>query len=127
MTETARPEELLTRVGLFAALGRVELAKLAAYLDPVELAAGADVFRQGDTGDSLYVVAAGTLGVFVAAADGGSTLRVGALFTGEPRSATVRADDPSTILQLPRDRFLALVVREPTISLTIAATLSLRL
>ena len=37
MTETARPEDLLTRVGLFAALGRVELAKLAAYLDSVDL------------------------------------------------------------------------------------------
>src|SRR5262245_63887563 len=138
MTETARPEELLTRVGLFAALGRVELAKLAAYLDPVELVAGGEVFRQGETGDSLYVVASGALGVFVASAAGGSTLRVGtltsgeafgemALFTGEPRSATIRADSPSTILQMPRDRFLALVVREPTISLTIAATLSQRL
>ena len=62
MTETARPEELLTRVGLFAALGRVELAKLAAYLDPVELDAGGEVFRQGETGDSLYVVASGALG-----------------------------------------------------------------
>src|SRR5262245_12764962 len=138
MTDPARPEELLTRVGLFAALGRVELAKLAAYLDPVELIAGGEVFRQGETGDSLYVVASGALGVFVASADGGSTLRVGtlaagdlfgemALFTGEPRSATIRADGPSTILQMPRDRFLALVVREPTISLTIAATLSQRL
>jgi CRP-like cAMP-binding protein/di/tricarboxylate transporter len=138
MTENARPEDLLTRVGLFAALGRVELAKLAAYLDSVELAAGGEVFRQGDRGDSLYVVAAGTLGVFMASADGRSTLRVGtltpgdlfgemALFTGEPRSATIRAEVRSTILQLPRERFLALVVREPTISLTIAATLSQRL
>ena len=138
MTETSRPEDLLTRVGLFAALGRVELAKLAAYLDPVELTAGGEVFRQGDSGDSLYVVAAGTLGAFVAAADGRSALRVGtltpgdlfgemALFTGQARSATIRTDGPSTILQLPRERFLALVVREPTISLTIAATLSQRL
>jgi CRP-like cAMP-binding protein len=117
MTETSRPEDLLTRVGLFAALGRVELAKLAAYLDPVELTAGGEVFRQGDSGDSLYVVAAGTLGAFVAAADGRSALRVGtltpgdlfgemALFTGQARSATIRADGPSTILQLPRERFL---------------------
>jgi len=138
MTESARPEELLTRVSLFAALGRVELARLAAYLDPVELAAGSEVFRQGDAGDSLYVVATGTLGVFVAAADGQGALRVGhlaagdlfgemALFTGEPRSATIRAEGPCTILQLPRERFLSLVVREPTISLTIAATLSQRL
>jgi CRP-like cAMP-binding protein len=28
-----------------------------------------------------------------------------ALFTGQARSATIRADGPSTILQLPRERF----------------------
>ena len=83
MTEAARPEELLTRVGLFAALGRVELAKLAAHLEPVELPAGHEVFRQGDTGDSLYIVAEGALGAFVAAADGRSTLRVATFGPGD--------------------------------------------
>jgi CRP-like cAMP-binding protein/di/tricarboxylate transporter len=138
MTDTARPEELLTRVGLFAALGRVELAKLAAYLEPVDVAPGHEVFRQGEAGDSLYIVTEGALGVFVASADRRSTLRVGtlepgdlfgemALFTGEPRSATIVAERPCTVLQLPRDRFLVLVRREPTISLAIVSTLSERL
>ena len=138
MTNTAGPEELLTRVGLFAALGRVELAKLAAYLEPVDVAAGHEVFRQGEAGDSLYIVTEGVLGVFVASADRRSTLRMGtlepgdlfgemALFTGEPRSATIVAEQPCTVLQLPRDRFLVLVHREPTISLAIVSTLSERL
>jgi di/tricarboxylate transporter len=83
-------------------------------------------------------VAAGGLGVFVTAPSGGGTTRVGtlapgdlfgemALFTGEPRSATIRAEKPSSVLQLPRERFLVLLRREPTISLTIAAMLSDRL
>ena len=138
MTEPARPEELLTRVGLFAALGRVELAKLAAYLEPVELPAGREVFHQGEAGDSLYIVTGGALGVFVVAPDGRTQLRVAglapgdlfgemALFTGEARSATVVAEQASTVLQLPRDRFLVLVRREPAISLAIVATLSERL
>ncbi len=138
MIEPARPEELLTRVGLFAALGRVELAKLAAYLEPVELPAGREVFHQGEAGDSLYIVTGGALGVFVVAPDGRTQLRVAglapgdlfgemALFTGEARSATVVAEQASTVLQLPRDRFLVLVRREPAISLAIVATLSERL
>jgi CRP-like cAMP-binding protein/di/tricarboxylate transporter len=138
VTDTARPEDLLTRVGLFSTLGRVELAKLAAYLEPVEVQTGREVFRQGEAGDSLYIVTEGALGVFVASGDGRSALRVStlapgdlfgemALFTGEPRSATVLADRPSTVLQLPRERFLLLVRREPAISLTIVATLSERL
>ena len=96
------------------------------------------MFQQGDAGDSLYIVGAGALAAYVAPEDGRGAVRVGtfapgdlfgemALFTGEPRSATIRAERPSTILQLPRERFLALVRREPTISLTIAATLSERL
>ena len=138
MTDTARPEELLTRVGLFATLGRVELAKLAAYLEPVEVPAGGEVFRQGETGDSLYIVTEGAFGVLVASGDRRNALRLStlapgdlfgemALFTGEPRSATVVADRPSTVLQLPRERFLVLMRREPAISLTIVATLSERL
>jgi CRP-like cAMP-binding protein/di/tricarboxylate transporter len=138
MTETVRPEEVLTRVGLFAGLGRVELAKLAAHLEPVAIEPGHVVFRQGEPGDSLYVVASGLLGVFVAAPAGPDLLRVGtlapgdpfgemALFTGAPRSATIRAERAGTILKLPRERFLVLLGREPSISLTIATTLSERL
>ncbi|HEU5196686.1 MAG TPA: cyclic nucleotide-binding domain-containing protein, partial [Methylomirabilota bacterium] len=100
--------------------------------------AGGEVFHQGDAGDSLYIVAGGALAAWVASEDDHGAVRVGrfapgdlfgemALFTGEPRSATIRAEVASTILQLPRERFLVLVRREPTISLTIAATLSERL
>jgi CRP-like cAMP-binding protein/di/tricarboxylate transporter len=138
MSDALRPEEVLTRVPVFAALGRVELAKLAAYLETMAIEPGHEVFRQGDPGDSLYVVADGALGVFVTAPDGPTPMRVGslapgelfgemALFTGEPRSATIRAERSSTILKLPRERFLLLVSREPMISLTIATTLSERL
>jgi CRP-like cAMP-binding protein/di/tricarboxylate transporter len=138
MTETVRPEEVLTRVGLFAGLGRVELAKLAAHLEPVAVEPGDVVFRQGDPGDSLYLVAAGALGVFVATPEGRDLLRVGtlspgdpfgemALFTGEPRSATIRAVRGGSVLRLPRERFLVLLGREPSIALTILTTLSERL
>jgi CRP-like cAMP-binding protein/di/tricarboxylate transporter len=136
MTEATRPEEVLTRTGAFAVLGRVDLAKLAAYLDPVDLPAGAEVFRQGDVGASLYIVADGALGVFVTADDRHlrvDTLAPGdlfgemALFTGAPRSATVRAECASTVLELPRERFFELMRREPALSLVVAATLSERL
>src|SRR6185503_13069033 len=108
-------EDLLARVALFAGLDRVDLAKLAAYLEPLEVPAGGEVFRQGDAADSLYIVAAGALAAYVAGRDEDQSVRVGtfatgdlfgemALFTGEPRSATIRAERPSTILQLPRER-----------------------
>jgi hypothetical protein len=47
MSDALRPEEVLTRVPVFAALGRVELAKLAAYLETMAIEPGHEVFRQG--------------------------------------------------------------------------------
>lgn len=131
-------QELLTKVELFAGLDRVDLAKLAAHLDPVKAEDGGEVFHQGEPGDSLYVVACGRFGVFVAAGEGAGEIRVAtlsagdlfgemSLFTNEPRSATVRAEGGGEALRLERGRFLDLLRREPTISLAIAATLSRRL
>ena len=137
MTEATRLEELLHRTGAFAVLGRVDLAKLAAYLDPLEVPVDGEVFRQGDAGASLYIVVDGALEVFVTTPDDrrlridtlvpGDLFGEMALFTGAPRSATVRAERASTVLQLPRERFFDLMRREPALSLVIAATLSDRL
>jgi di/tricarboxylate transporter len=128
---------LLARVDLFAGLSRLTLAKLAAHLVPVELAAGAELFRQGAPGDAFYLVSGGEIGVYVSGGDGGearvAVLRAGdpvgemALLTSGPRSATVRAESDGRLLRLDRARFLRLVREEPDVLLAIAATLSRRL
>jgi di/tricarboxylate transporter len=135
----ARPsaEALLTRVPLFVGLGRVELARLAAHLEPLDLAPDRDVVRQGDAGDSLYVVERGVFAVLmstpnspaarVATLGPGDVFGEMALLTDEPRSATVRAETGGRVLCLARDRFLALLRSEPDAFLALATTLSRRL
>ena len=131
-------EDLLTRVPLFEGIDRVTLARLAAHLDPLVVAEGETVCRQGEPGDCLYVVATGRLGVHVHAADGQVSRRIDglgpgdffgemALLTGEPRSATVRAETPSRMLRLERERFETLVRTQPSSFLAIARVLSRRL
>jgi CRP-like cAMP-binding protein/di/tricarboxylate transporter len=131
-------EDVLTRIPLFAGLDRVARAQLAAHLDPVAVAQGDAVCRQGEPGDSLYVVAAGRLGVHVHDPAGRASRRIDglgpgdffgemALLTGEPRSATVRAEAPSRVLRLDRERFEALVRQQPSSFLAIARELSRRL
>jgi CRP-like cAMP-binding protein/di/tricarboxylate transporter len=131
-------EDFLTRIPLFAEIDRVALAQLAAHLDPLVLEEGDTVCRQGEPGDCLYVLTAGRLGVHVHDPDGGASRRIDglnpgdffgemALLTGEPRSATVRAEARSRVLRLERERFEALVREQPSSFLAIARGLSRRL
>src|SRR5262245_52315838 len=128
----------LAAIPLFAEIDRVALAQLAAHLDPVVLHEGDIVCRQGEPGDCLFVLTSGRLGVHVHGPDSRASRRIDglgpgdffgemALLTGEPRSATVRAEAPSRVLRLDRDHFEALVREQPSTFLAIARVLSRRL
>ena len=90
------------------------LGRLARALVPVEATAGEAVVRQGDPGDSYYLVRSGALRVEV---DGVPvrTLSVGdgfgeiALLRNVPRTATVVAATASELYALDRGPFLAAV------------------
>lgn len=140
MTRAVEAEhaDLLAGVDLFADIERVTLAKLAAHLQSVPLESGQVLFREGDPGDAFYLVAKGSVGVYVAGRDGledqrlcvlgpGDPLGEMALMTNSLRSATIRAETNGEVLRLDRARFLKLVREEPGVALAIAATLSRRL
>src|SRR6185503_5539741 len=75
---------------------------------------GAEVVRQGDSGDRFFLVREGTLDVYV---DGRQVEPLGpgdsfgeiALLRDVPRTATVKARTPVTLYALERDAFLAAV------------------
>jgi ATP-binding cassette subfamily B protein len=85
--------------------------------------AGRDVFREGDPGDKFYIVARGTLTVWINTPGGGQkqirTMDDGdhfgeiALMEDTPRTATVRTSTDCIFLTLARDQFLKLLQREP--------------
>jgi NTE family protein len=93
----------------------------------VELAAGETLIEQGATGDAGYLSISGRLRVYVAA-DGappravrelgrGEVVGEMALFTGEPRSATVVAVRDSVLVEFSRADFEALLARHPQLSI----------
>ncbi|HEX8075231.1 MAG TPA: Crp/Fnr family transcriptional regulator, partial [Thermoleophilaceae bacterium] len=98
--DTAR---LLGRVSLFQALSEPDLAELARVAVPRRWMAGEAVFREGDPGDTCYVIRAGSVRVTRRHSDGRqialAELREGAIFGelamfgGEERSATVEATE----------------------------------
>jgi CRP-like cAMP-binding protein len=139
MTATLGEEhaELLSGVELFRGVDRVTLAKLAAHLEPLAVAHGEVLIRQGDPGDGLFLISRGTFGVF---ADGlaegevrlgtcgrGDAIGEMALLSGEARSATIRAEQDGEVLRLDQARFLALVRADPRVALAISAGLIRRL
>jgi CRP-like cAMP-binding protein len=129
---------LLGQVDLFMGLERVTLAKLAAHLEPLFYPSHSIIFRQGEPGDAFYLVASGSVGVYVAAHSRAAETPLKILHVGEPfgemalltnstRAATIKAETDCEVLRLDRSSFLDLVREHPGVALSIAATLSRRL
>lgn len=97
-------------------LGEATLvASLRPYLDVVEVAEGAYLFREGEAPDRLYFLESGRVSVVIDLPDG-RTLRRGTytggailgemgFYSGAPRSASVVADQPSRLHCLSRRAF----------------------
>ena len=114
----------LADIPFFAALDEATRLVLAGQLEPVAVASGQVIFRQGDVGDGLYLVVSGRLRVSVAA-DGpermlydvgrGAIVGEMALLTDRPRAATVSAVRDSDLLLLRVSSFTSLLERSPAL------------
>jgi len=108
--------EALARCPLFAHGSRTVLEALANRLRRRRFRRSEVIFHQGDPGDSLHIVAAGSVKILLPSAEGDeaiiATLRPGdffgelALLDGAPRSATATALDQADTLVLPRPVFI---------------------
>jgi NTE family protein len=120
---------------MLAGLSQALRHKLAAHSTWVSVPAGSWLFRQGDDGDSLYVVHSGRLEVVIEGASAevarvltaGSVVGELALLTREPRSASVRARRDSELLQVTSTDFAELLSHEPRFSLALLRELGRQL
>lgn len=128
--------EALGEIDLFRELSMAELVAVYNALTPVDIAGGANVIREGDHGQDLFVIVDGECEVSrggkpIAVLGPGSHVGEMALLNQRPRTATVTALGECRLLQLERAAFHALMGREPGIACKFlwqfAQTLSLRL
>lgn len=113
----------LRDVSLFTDFSPSDIAELAARVVEVRLAPQQALFWEGDAGEHIYFVGAGTLLVSKAVADGvdevlahvgpGEVLGEMSVLDGRPRCATVRAETPACLLALHRDDFERVIAEHP--------------
>ena len=132
--ETAR---LLGRVPLFADLSDRDLAELAQVAVPRRYEAGQAVFREGDSGDTCFVVREGSVRVTRRHSDGRvitlAELRPGemfgelAMFGGETRSASVEALEPTRALAILAGDLRRILAQHPDLAVKMLEALANRL
>jgi CRP-like cAMP-binding protein len=114
-----RELSLLTKVPFLTGLPQYELERLAQGAQWADVRAGADVVKQGDPGNSYYLVEDGELSVAVDGEVRPHSLSKGdgfgeiALLHKVPRTATVTALSDSTLLVISAADFLGAVTSCP--------------
>ncbi|MFP4555525.1 MAG: ATP-binding protein [Bacteroidales bacterium] len=123
---------ILKSIAIFDDLEETLLREIATELTPIKIGAGEVLFRKNDKDFALYLIENGRVKVH----DGDHTyaLFVSNQYIGEyslvdstPRSASVTAVEPTTLLRLDQEKFLALIAKRPNISEAMLKALVLRL
>ena len=98
---------------------------------------GEEIIRQGNTGESMYVVQSGKVEVVLNTADGGEKhlayLEAGnffgemSVFEKEVRSATVRAVGEARVLKIDKKTLLRRIREDPLLAVNLLKTMSHRI
>jgi CRP/FNR family transcriptional regulator, cyclic AMP receptor protein len=136
MPTGAETAALLARTEVFGGLEERELSEVAQVAVPRTWERGEVIFREGDDGDTCYLIRSGAVlltrehqdGRMIALAElrGGGMFGELALFRGETRSATAEAVEETTAVALLAPDMQRLIRRNPDISLKLLSALAER-
>jgi signal transduction histidine kinase len=122
---------------LFSQLPAAELHQLRAVARELRLAAGQEIFKEGDPGEGVYIVKAGAVQISAIIGTGErrvfSRVHAGEFFgemavlDNQPRSAHASAEGDTSLYFIPRECLIELLTRSPSLSMTLLQAISLRL
>jgi small-conductance mechanosensitive channel len=115
----------IERCGILSPLSDEQKRQLADSASDVSLGPSQSLFRQGDAGDSFYIIRAGQADVSIST-EGFKEAKVATLgpgdffgemsaLTGEPRSATIRANGNLTVVEIHKDELKSIFETDGTI------------
>jgi len=122
-TVVAERAARLEAAGVLGVLSAEQLRKLASDNEERTYAAHEPIIRQGEPGESMFIITEGRVKVTVQAAGSkpvhirdltmGDYFGEMSLMTGEPRSATVTAEAETRVLEVSRPAFRAILEEQP--------------
>lgn len=100
--------------------------------DAVSVESGEVIFKEGDPGDVMYAVLSGRLDVVhndtvIDSVEAGDIIGEMAIVDRSPRSATLVAAEPSTVVRVDEKHFLFLVQEHPTFAMQVMRIMADRL
>lgn len=125
----AKLDAVIASVPIFESLSKRHLKKVAGLTSTVTFDAGDTVIQEGEPGDSFFVAVSGQAKVI----SGGKAIHrvipgdhFGeiSLLDGRPRSASVVAETPMSLLKVPRPAFLRLVKDDADLARALLASLA---
>jgi CRP-like cAMP-binding protein len=125
--------DALKSMNLCRSLSAAEVEAIAAIAETREIAAGRELFREGDAGDGLFLVVSGEIDIVKQSPGGarslaqlgpGAILGEISLLTSEARSATCRALADTRVLHLPIQAFRGLMTQGSTAALKMVAAIA---
>jgi len=122
------PENILRKISLFSSLTESELKIFYSILKPKEIEKGKILFHEGHSGDEMYIVLKGLIGIVVKTSSGeleiaeireGSFFGEMSIFDNSPRSATSVIKEDSSLLTLSAADFYNSINKYPEITIKI--------
>lgn len=109
-----------------------EIHSIIPHLRHCEIEAGATLFKQGETGDAMYLIDEGRLGVYIAKEDSREPKKIGeiadgdivgemALIKNSPRSATIIAEAHTRMMRIDKDAFDRIIFQSPQMKRAVQA------
>jgi len=127
---------LLRRLELFESLGPAELKRMIFLSQHYHLQPGEYLFKEGEHTHSVFGILTGEFSVFLPS-DGkdilldnptsGSLVGEMSVISGEPRSASMRAETSGEVIEIDSDLFLETLTANPVVAKKMMQLLAIRL
>lgn len=130
-------DEVVRKAPLFTALDEAAALSLRTSMDSVKISKGGILFKEGDSGEHVYVIVEGKLKLGTSSGDGrenllsilgpGEMFGELSLFDPGPRTSTATAVTDARLLSLGHDKLIPWLRDNPDVSLQLLSRLAQRL